>query len=71
MYSVLNCRDVAKYTEVYLEELRFNVTSTGNAGCSEKGFTMVFQMLLFGERYENVYTSKRTNYPAFKVFNDE
>jgi hypothetical protein len=30
--------------------------STGNAGCLKKCFTMVFQMLLFGECYENVQT---------------
>jgi hypothetical protein len=31
MYSVLNCHNVAKHTKFHLGELRFNVTSTGNA----------------------------------------
>jgi hypothetical protein len=31
---------------------------------------MVFQMLLFGECYENVYTWRRTNYPSFNTLND-
>jgi hypothetical protein len=49
MYSVLNRHNVAQ---------RFNVTSTGNAGCLKNNFTMVFQMLLCDECYENVYTIK-------------
>jgi hypothetical protein len=39
MHSVLNCHNVAKHTEFYLGQLRFNVTSTGNAGCFKKSFT--------------------------------
>jgi hypothetical protein len=39
MYSAFNCHNVAKYTEFYLGELRFNVTSTGNAGCFKTNFT--------------------------------
>jgi hypothetical protein len=31
MYSVLNCHNVAKHTEFFLGQLRFNATSTGNA----------------------------------------
>jgi uncharacterized membrane protein (DUF373 family) len=69
MYSVLNCHNVAKHAEFYLGDLRFNVTSTGNARCFEKIFTIVFQMLLFAECYKNVYTYRRTNYPLFKVLN--
>jgi hypothetical protein len=30
--------------------------STSNVGCFKKRFTMVFQMLLCGECYENIYT---------------
>jgi hypothetical protein len=30
----------------------------------------MFQMLLFGECYENVYSLGRTNYPPFKMLND-
>jgi hypothetical protein len=30
----------------------------------KKSFTMVFQMLLFGECYENVYIESRTSYPS-------
>jgi hypothetical protein len=30
---------------------------------------MVFQMLLRGECYENVYAQRRTNCPSFKVLN--
>jgi hypothetical protein len=33
MYSVLNCHNVVKHTEFNLGYLRFNVTSSGNAGC--------------------------------------
>jgi hypothetical protein len=36
MYNLLNCHNVAKDTEFYLEELWFNVTSTGNARCLRK-----------------------------------
>jgi hypothetical protein len=39
MYNVLNCHDVAKHTEFHLRLLRFNVTSTGNAGCFTNSFT--------------------------------
>jgi hypothetical protein len=49
MYNVLNYHNVAKHTEFYLELLRFNVTFTGNAGCFEKSFTTLFQMLLCSE----------------------
>jgi hypothetical protein len=42
MYSVLNCHNVAEHTEFYLGYLRFNATSTGNAGCLKKSVTMVF-----------------------------
>jgi hypothetical protein len=49
MYSLLNCHNVAKHTEIYLGQLQFNVTSTGNAGCFKKSFTMVLQTLLCGE----------------------
>jgi hypothetical protein len=55
MYSVLNCHNVARHTEFYLGLLRFNVTSTANAGCFRKSFTMVLQTLLCGECYQNVY----------------
>jgi hypothetical protein len=61
MYSVLNCHNVARHTEFYLGLLRFNVTSTGNAGCFKRSFTLVFQMLLCGEYYENV-KCKREDY---------
>jgi hypothetical protein len=44
MSSVLNCHNVAKQTEFFLGHLRFNAASTGNAGCFEKNFTLVFQM---------------------------
>jgi hypothetical protein len=56
MHSVLSCHYVLKDTEFYLGYLRFKLTFTGNAGCYRKSFTMVFQMLLCGERFENVYT---------------
>jgi hypothetical protein len=39
MNSVLNCHNIAKYTEFY----RFNVTYTGNAGCFKMSFTIAFQ----------------------------
>jgi hypothetical protein len=39
MYSALNCHNVAEHTEFYLEKLRSNMTSTGNAGCFKKSFT--------------------------------
>jgi hypothetical protein len=38
MYSGLNCHNVAKHAEFYVEKLRFNVTSAGNAGCFKKSF---------------------------------
>jgi hypothetical protein len=56
VYSVLICHDVARYTEFYLGLSGLNVTSNGNAGCFIKSFTAVFQMLLCGKFYENVYT---------------
>jgi hypothetical protein len=28
---------------------------------------MMFQMMLCGECYENIYTSRRTNYPSFNT----
>jgi hypothetical protein len=56
MYSVLNCHNAVKYTKFYLRLLRFDVTFTGNAGYFKNIFTMLFQMLLCGEWYENVYT---------------
>jgi hypothetical protein len=39
MYSVFNCQHLAKHTEFYLGQSRFNVTSTGNAECFKKSFT--------------------------------
>jgi hypothetical protein len=44
---VLNCHNVAKHIEFYLVYLLFNVASTSNAGCFEKSFRMVFQMLVW------------------------
>jgi hypothetical protein len=41
-----------------------------STGCFKMNFTMVFQMLLCGEYYENVYTLRRTNSPSFKMLND-
>jgi hypothetical protein len=55
MYSISNCHNVAKYIEFYLGYLRFIVTSTANAGCIKKSVTMILQMLLCGECYENAY----------------
>jgi hypothetical protein len=46
MYSVQNCHNVEKYSKFNVEQLRFNVTLNGNAGCFKKSFAMVFQMLL-------------------------
>jgi hypothetical protein len=52
--SVLNC---SKTHRVLPGIVMVNVTSSGNAGCfKKKSFTIVFQMLLGGECYENVYT---------------
>jgi hypothetical protein len=56
MCSVLNCHNVAKHTEFYLRELRFNVNYTDNGGCFKRSFTTIFQMLLCGECYENIHT---------------
>jgi hypothetical protein len=53
------CHNVAKYIKFYLGELRFNVTSTGNAGCFKKSFTLVFQMLLCGECCETLELEPR------------
>jgi hypothetical protein len=36
MCGALNCHNAAKHTEFYLEQLRLNVTSTGNTGCFKK-----------------------------------
>jgi hypothetical protein len=46
------------------------LADTAYTACFKKNFTLVFQMLLYGECYENVYTEMRTNYPLFKVLND-
>jgi hypothetical protein len=43
-----------KYTEFYWES--YGSTSTSNTRCLKTFFTMVFQMVLCGECYENVYT---------------
>jgi hypothetical protein len=37
---------------------------------SKKSFAMGLRVLLCDECYENVYTSRRTYYPAFEVLND-
>jgi hypothetical protein len=58
MYCVLNCHKVAKHTEFYMGYLQLNVTFTDNAGCSKKGFTMVYQILLRGQCYEKVHTKR-------------
>jgi hypothetical protein len=39
MLSVLKCHNVAKCTEFYLGQLRFNVTSIANAGSFKNNFT--------------------------------
>jgi hypothetical protein len=52
MYSVLNCQNVAKHTEFYLEYLRFKETFTGNVGCFKKELYSGIQMLLCGKCYE-------------------
>jgi hypothetical protein len=39
MYGVLNCHNVARHTEFYLGQLRFNVTSIANAGSFKNNFT--------------------------------
>jgi hypothetical protein len=63
VYSVLNCHNVAKHTEFCLTF----IGNAGNAGCFKKSFTSVFQMLLCGECYGNVYTLRHTNYPSFNI----
>jgi hypothetical protein len=63
MYSVLNCHNVAKSTEFYLGQLRFNAISTGKCMVfKKKSFTMLFQMLLCGECYQ-----KRLHLKAHKL----
>jgi hypothetical protein len=42
-------------TPSFIWELRFNVTFTGSARWFKKSFEVVFQILLCGKRYENVY----------------
>jgi hypothetical protein len=54
--TVLNCHAVTRHIERNVGYLRFNATSTGNAGCFIMRFVMVFQMLLCGECYEKFYT---------------
>jgi hypothetical protein len=44
------------YINLLRGHVQFNVTFTGNAACFKKSFIMLFQMLLCGECYENVYT---------------
>jgi hypothetical protein len=39
MYIVLNCHNVARHIEFSLGWLRFNMTSTRNAGCFKESFT--------------------------------
>jgi hypothetical protein len=56
--------------DFYLRQLRFNVTFAGNERRFEKSFTKVLQMLLCGECCENVYNSRRTNYPSFNSLDD-
>jgi hypothetical protein len=56
MFSVLNYHNIAKYAELYVGQLGLIVTSTDNVECLKNSFTIVFQMLLFGECYENAYT---------------
>jgi hypothetical protein len=53
---------LAKHFEFYVGQLWLNATSTGNAVCFKGRFTMAFQILPCGKRYENVYTERRTNY---------
>jgi hypothetical protein len=54
-FSILNYHNVDKYSKFYLGYLWFNVTFTDNAWCFRKSFTMVLQILMRGESYENVY----------------
>jgi hypothetical protein len=56
MHSILKYRNIAKHAKFCLGYLWFNVTSPGNARCFKSSFSMVFQMLLCGECYENIYT---------------
>jgi hypothetical protein len=44
MYCVSNCHNVAKHSEFYVGQLRFNMTSTGKQ-CFRNNFTMVLLML--------------------------
>jgi hypothetical protein len=48
MFSILNCRDVAKLAGFYVEKLQFNVTSTGNAEYFKNNFVLLFQKLPCG-----------------------
>jgi hypothetical protein len=49
-------------------ELHDNVTLS--TGCLKTSFKMEFQILLWGEYYENAYTLRRTKYPSFSVLNN-
>jgi hypothetical protein len=70
MRSVLNYKDVAKYTEFYLGQLGSMWLPLVMQNVSKKSFTVLFQMLLCGECYENVYTQRHTNYPSLKSLNN-
>jgi hypothetical protein len=56
VYSILNCHNVAKHVKFYMWQLWFIVASTGSVERFKKSFTILFQILLCGEYYENVYT---------------
>jgi ribosomal protein L31 len=73
MYSVLNCHTVAEHTEFYLGQLRFNVTSTGNAKCFKKRFTTLkaYTYLFRGhvQCFELSYCSRTHRYLGQLRFN--
>jgi hypothetical protein len=52
MYSVLNCHDAAKHTELYLGQLRLPLVMHG---VSKKSFTIIFQILLWRALRKRLY----------------
>jgi hypothetical protein len=46
------------------------VCHLSSLSATEESFTVVFQMLLCVEYYENVYTYRRKSYPSFNILKD-
>jgi hypothetical protein len=68
MYDISSCYNVAKCIDFYLGQLRFNMTSTGNAECFKKELYNGIPNVTVWRVLQKHLRLEAYNYSSLKVF---